>query len=124
LTVEDTEQAITRLLGALEVLFDQEAIHVAKADHAGVLGAQERITPIIERLAHLCTESANAAIRAKVGVLLAKRRVTEDGLAAHIARIRAELSRTHAAQHRLATIAPAYLTQAGSQAPQRLRAVI
>jgi uncharacterized protein YicC (UPF0701 family) len=122
--MEDPEQAITRLLGALEVLFDQEAIQVANADHAGVLGAQERITPIVERLSHLCSESANAAIRAKVAVLLAKRRVTEDGLAAHIARIRGELNRTHAAQHRLARIAPAYLSRGGSQAPQRLRAVI
>jgi len=121
--VEDPEQAITRLLGALEVLFDQETIHVSSSDHSGVLAAQAKITPIIERLAQLCAETANPAIRAKVAVLLAKRRVTEDGLAAHIARIRGELNRTHAAQHRLARIAPAYLTR-GSQAPQRLRAVI
>jgi hypothetical protein len=122
--VEIPEQAITRLLGALEVLFDQEAIHVSVGDHAGVLATQSRITPIIERLAQLCSSTANASLRGRAAVLLAKRKVTEDGLAAHIARIREELNRTRAIQNRLSKIAPAYLSRGGSHAPQRLRAVI
>ncbi|HZZ18121.1 MAG TPA: hypothetical protein VFE25_02070 [Opitutaceae bacterium] len=121
--MEAPEQAITRLLGALEVLFDQEAIHVAGADHAGILAAQSRITPVIERLASLCSDSANAALRGRVAVLLEKRRVTEDGLAAHIARIREDLNRNHAATRRLAKVAPAYMPGALAQGPQRLRAV-
>jgi hypothetical protein len=121
--VKDSEQAITRLLGALEVLFDQEAIHVSSRDKAGILEVQSRITPVIERLATLGSKSDSAAIRGRVAVLLAKRKVTEDGLAAHISRIREDLIQTHAAQRRLAKVAPVYMPRAATFGAQRLRAV-
>jgi hypothetical protein len=121
--VESTEQAMMRLLGALEVLFDQEAIHVSSGNHAGILAAQARITPVIERLASLSGTSDNAAMRGRVAVLLAKRKVSEDGMAAHLARIREELNRTHMARRTLAKVAPAYLPRALAHGPLRLRAV-
>ena len=124
LNVESTEQAMTRLLGALEVLFDQEAIHVSSGNPAGILAAQARITPVIERLSSLCRDSDSAAMRGRVAVLLAKRKATEDAMAAHIARIREDLNRTHVARRRLAKVAPAYLPRAMGYGPPRLRAVI
>jgi hypothetical protein len=121
--MEVRAQAIMRLLGALEVLFDQEAIHVSNGDHAGALSAQARITPVIEKLASLCSDSDSAALRGRVALLFEKRRLTQEGLAAQVARIRESLNHNHAAQRRLAKVAPAYLPRAMAQGPRRLRAV-
>jgi hypothetical protein len=121
--MESPSHAVTRLLQALETLVEQEAVQIASGDHCGVLRTQRRATPVVERLAQIGARAADPAAHARIAVLLERRQRSQERLAAQIGRIREELSRTAASQHRLARIAPVYISGTGRCVPRRLSAV-
>jgi hypothetical protein len=100
-------QTCARLLAALEDLVAQEALLLRAADFAGVLATQERAAPLIERLTALAT-TADAAVRVRVGAVLALRSRSLEWLGSEMARVREELQGMQAGRRRLAQCAPVY----------------
>ncbi len=106
--METSSQTFARLLAALEDLVNQEATQVAVGDQAGVLQTQVRAAAVIDRLAQLGAGAADRSLRKRITALTAKRRGSQNILAARIKTIGDELSRVHASLQRLALVAPAY----------------
>jgi hypothetical protein len=96
-----------RLLAALEDLVSQEAVLLRAADYPGVLAAQERAAPLVERLAALAA-TADAAVRTRVAAVLALRSASLDWLAGEMDRVRGELAAMESSERRVAQVAPAY----------------
>jgi hypothetical protein len=118
--METASRALWRLIGALETLVDREAFQIASGDHAGFLATQQKVAPVIAKLAQMGGGSADAEARAQVAKLLAKRRNSQEHLAARIKHLREELARTGAGLRRLSQIAPLYIGRATRIQPRRL----
>jgi hypothetical protein len=121
--METPLHAIDRLLGALEVLLDREAIHLATGDLSAVLKNQERSSLLVHRLSSLDTRGAGLSVRARVTALIGRRRRTRECLAEQMNRVRDDLSRARESQRRLFRIAPAYAGRSGVRVARRLSAI-
>ncbi len=99
---------MARLVGALEVLYAQEALQAKEGDHAGARATQERAEPLIQRLSELGSASVTGPTRIRLAALAELRRKSQQRIGAEMARLRQELIRTRAIQTRLKRLAPAY----------------
>jgi hypothetical protein len=113
--METPEQAMTRLVGALELLYAQEAVQSKAGQHAAARATQERSAPLIQRLAELGSSAVNGPTRIRLAALAEQRRQSRGRMEAEMARIRQELARTRVIQNRLKRIAPAYGRRGESQ---------
>jgi hypothetical protein len=116
--VETPEQAMTRLVGALELLSAQEALQAKAGNHAGARATQQRAAPLIQRLAELGAAAVTGPTRIRLAALAEQRRQSQVRMGAELVRIRQELARTRVIQNRLKRLAPAYGRR--SEAPPRL----
>lgn len=113
--METRGQSLIRLLGALEDLTNQETVLLRSEDYTGVLEIQQRAAPVVERLTRLA-DVADAATRARVSAVLAKRQRSYDWLSAKISCVRGELRELQVSQRRVSQLAPVYGRIAGSRA--------
>ncbi len=109
--METAEHSLTRLVGALERLVAQEAIQAVAGDRAGLLDTQERVAPIVRRLAELGGRATTPATRVRLAGVANRRRETQQFLASRITSVLAELDRNRTFQYRLKRVAPVYRTR-------------
>jgi hypothetical protein len=113
--VETPEQAMTRLVGALELLYAQEAVQSREGHHAAARATQQRSAPLIQRIAELGAAAVTGPTRIRLAALAEHRRQSQVRMAAELARLRQEMARTRAIQARLKRIAPAYGRRSDAQ---------
>lgn len=107
-TMENTAQMCGRLIVALEDLTAQEAVSLETRDFAALISIQDRAAPLVELLAAKAAEISDPALRARLAALHARRSRTGEWLSVEIELAREQLGETHAAQRRIAQVAPAY----------------
>ena len=108
--METPAQTCVRLLTALEDLAVQESAALEARDFATAVTIQTRAAPLVAHLAAHGPAIAekDAAFRARVAALQARRLRSGEWLATQVARAREELVQMQASQRRVARIAPAY----------------
>src|ERR1051326_8674240 len=106
--METPAQMCGRLVAALEDLAGQEAATLQARDFVSAIAIQDRAAPLIELLVSHKEDVTDAALRARMAALIARRNQTGEWLGEQMAKVREELQRTDAAQRRVAQVAPAY----------------
>jgi hypothetical protein len=113
--METPPQTFARLLAALEELAACESIQVAAGDHAGTLRTQQRASSVVERLAELGPDAADAPARARLAALLCTREIACRGISTRIECLRGELARVRLDLRRLMVIG--FFHQGGGNRP-------
>ena len=113
--METPEQAMTRLVGALELLYAQEAVQSREGHHAAARATQQRSAPLIQRIAELGAAAVTGPTRIRLAALAEHRRQSQVRMAAELARLRQEMARIRVIQNRLKRIAPAYGRRSDAQ---------
>jgi hypothetical protein len=116
--METPVQTAARLLTALEDLAAQEATMLRTLEFVDAVAIQERTAPLVQKLAELAAHPEVAALRERVGELLARRNQNRHYLDTELARLQVELRRVDEARLRLAGLAPAYTTGNASVRPR------
>jgi hypothetical protein len=100
-----------RLADSLEDFVSQEAVLLRAADYGGVIAVQERMAPLVARLAELADQT-NSALRARIRAIIARRAESLAGFEIDVARVRDELTAIKASERQVARVGPAYVTKA------------
>lgn len=106
--MEAPQQTFTRLVGALDDLVTREAATLAERDFEGACEIQRRTGPLVDAIAQLGSEVADAVARARVAGLLARRQHSIDFLETQLATAREELMAVQESTMRVNQIAPVY----------------
>jgi len=106
---------MTRLVGALELLYAQEAVQSREGHHAAARATQQRSAPLIQRIAELGAAAVTGPTRIRLAALAEHRRQSQVRMAAELARLRQEMARIRVIQNRLKRIAPAYGRRSDAQ---------
>lgn len=120
--MQSAPQRFNRILSALDELVTQEMVTARAGDYASVDEIQRRAAPLVETLAELGPEAADAAARARVAGLLARRQHNIDFIESQLATAQAELLAVQTSTSRVARIAPAYARAEGSPTARRFSA--
>lgn len=107
-SVQSANQKFNRILSALDDLVAQETVTARAGDYSAVGEIQRRAAPLVETLAELGPDAADAATRARVAGLLARRQHNIDFIESQLATAQAELLAVQTSTSRVARIAPAY----------------
>ena len=106
---------MTRLVGALELLYAQEAVQSREGHHAAARATQQRSAPLIQRIAELGAAAVTGPTRIRLAAQAEHRRQSQVRMAAELARLRQEMARIRVIQNRLKRIAPAYGRRSDAQ---------
>ncbi|HVU15763.1 MAG TPA: hypothetical protein VHD32_02475 [Candidatus Didemnitutus sp.] len=106
--METPVQTALRLLAALEEFAAQEGNLLRSLDIVEAVAIQERAAPLVQALGDLAKHPEVAALRPRVGELLARREQNRHFLDTQLERLQSELRRVDEARQRLAGLAPAY----------------
>lgn len=120
--MEAPRQKFNRLLSSLEELVSQETATTRAGDYAAVNEIQHRAEPLVETLASLGPEAADAAARARVAGLLARRQHNIDFIESQLATAREELLAVQESTSRVARITPAYARSEPASSSRRFNA--
>ena len=106
--METPGQTFSRLVTALEGVVAQEEFLLRSEDYPAMAAWQQRAVPLIDHLVELDLGAADAAMRARVVRLMARRASNQTLLATKIGEARAELNRLRDDEQRVARISPSY----------------
>ena len=120
--MQSESQKFNRILSALDELVTQEMVTARAGDYAAVNEIQRRAAPLVETLADLGPDAADAAAQARVAGLLARRQHNIDFIESQLATARAELLAVQTSTGRMARIAPAYARAEGTSYARRFHA--
>jgi type VI protein secretion system component VasF len=120
--MESDGQKFDRLLTALEVLFEEEAVMIGASDYSAAAEVQKRANPLVDALANLAPRIKSTAARTRLDSLLQRRQESLGALESKVAAARTELEALQQSSQRVARIAPVYGRASHSIEPGRFRA--
>ena len=120
--MDASQQRFNRLVGALEDLVTHEAATIAGHNFEAVGEIQQRAQPLVEAIAGMGADVADAVARARVAALLARRQHSIEYLESQLETARSEMMAIQESTLRAAKIAPVYGRPAASSRESQFRA--
>jgi hypothetical protein len=121
--METPSRALSRLVASLETLIDQEALEVASGDFAGFQRTQQRVGPLVAKLAQIGSGPVDETMRVRLAALAARRGQIRVIIASRVTHLRAELTRVGNGLRRLSSVSTFYSGAANRSTRRRLSAI-